>query len=152
MSEQAPIPQNNPEKKKNQRITDNCDTCKKDYELTPNNTFLFHYAGQDELDNMFCTCPHCKSKIRIFIGEDTFRQAIDNGIEPICDEKYAPEDIYERWARLQGIEFPKTYELTDRHEATVRKFGESLLAIPDAVFWDNIEAETNHPYNQKWID
>lgn len=152
MSEQAPqsSPENSPERKR--RLTDNCDTCKKDYELTPNNSFLFHYAGQDECDNMLCKCPHCKAQIRIFIGEDTFMAAIDNGIEPICDDRNAPEDIYSRWCRLMGIELPKTYELTDRHEATIRKFGENLLAIPDEVFWDNIEAETDRPFPQKWID
>lgn len=150
MSEIQSTPNSNPEKQR--RITDNCDTCKKDYELTPNNTFLFHYAGQEELDNMFCTCPHCKSKIRIFIGDDTFRQAVDNGIEPICDDKYAPEDLYKKWCALNGIELPKTYELTDRHNKLIGHFGLTMANMPDDLLYDELTSDHGRPHPTRWID
>lgn len=149
MSERQSNPESNPEKQR--RLTDNCDNCNQDYELTPENTELYYYITQDDCTHLLCTCPNCNYKTRIFIGDETFGQAVENGIEPIV-KKNAPQGIYEKWLELNGVQLPPTYELTNRHEATVRKFGDALLAIPDELFWDNIEAETDRPHPQKWID
>lgn len=145
------INENNPEKN-HPPLRDNCDRCKEDYDLTPDNTELYHYSSQDELDNIVCACPNCSYRTVIFIGKQTFEIAVARGITPNCDDKNAPEEVYEMWRELKGFELPKTYELTNRHEALVHKFGEALMAMPDEIFWDNIEAETDRPYNEKWID
>ncbi len=152
MSEQAPSGGNTPEKKRKEvPLTDDCSRCEKIYPLTADNAYLFHYSNEKESkDNLYCVCPHCDYRTRIFIGEETFKTAVDNGIG-LGVEKYAPEGAYDDWYELRGFVKPDTYELTDRHEAIIRKFGETILAIPDDLFWDTIEDDTQKPYPQKWI-
>lgn len=153
MSEQAPQsnPENSPEKKQKEvPLTDDCSKCNKRYALTKENTYMFHYTNDEGKDNLYCVCPNCDHRTRIFIREETFEAAVNNGIG-LGVEKYAPEGVYNDWSQLQGIVPPETYELTNRHEAIIRKFGETILAIPDDMFWDNIEDDTQKPYPQKWI-
>lgn len=140
----------NPEKERKPLI-DNCDGCDQDYELTAGNTILNHYSTQDECDHLICNCPNCGYVTMMFIGEKTFQQAVDNGIH-VQVEKNAPRNVYDGWAELHEINAPKTYELTNRHEAIIRKFGDTIMNMPPEIFWDNIEAPTEKPYPLRWID
>lgn len=143
-------PNNNPEKRQGP-LTDNCDKCGEDYELTPDNTVLLGYSVDDHMDNVICRCPHCSWRTRIFIGRNTFAQAVNNGIEPII-EKYAGNAVVNDFEELRGMERIETYELTNRHEAIIHRFGEIILAMPDQMLYDGFHDETNKPYPQKWID
>ncbi len=147
MSEHEPSPE-----RKIQPLFDDCMNCDARYQLNPENAGARHYPGQAECDYIICKCPNCKYITRIFVGAESMQDARDNGLTVHEDEKYAEPDIYDRWCQVNGIELPKTYELTDRHEAIIRKFGENLLAVPDDIFWDNIEADPGKPYPLKWID
>lgn len=140
---------NTPEKKQ-VPLTDDCDGCEKRYALTDRNAYLFHYSDQDELDHLYCVCPNCNYRCRMFINEATFQTAVDNGIG-LSVEKYAPDHIHAMWLELNGYTPPATYELTDRHEALIHRFGEAIVAMPPELFWDNIEAETDKPYPLRWI-
>lgn len=142
----------NPEKKQ-PPLWDNCDNCSTDYELTPKNTAARLYPKQEECSYLFCVCPNCNFRTRIFCGPETLEQAATLGIEIHADEMYAEPDIYHSWLDLNGIELPKTYELTNRHEAIVRRFGEIILSAPNEHLYDLItDTGYNKPHPQKWID
>lgn len=147
MSERQP----NPEKKKAQPLFDDCNNCEKRYQLTNANAGARHYPKQPECDYLLCICPHCKTKMRIFCGQETIQDARDNNLVVIEDEPYAEPEIYDAWIRVNGIELPKTYELTDRHEEIIRKFGETLLNIPPDLLIDGFESEHSRPYPMRWV-
>src|SRR6476620_4057058 len=90
---------NTPEKKQ-VPLTDDCDNCNKKYPLTSENTHIFHYSDQDVMDNLFCVCPHCSYKTRIFVGHQTVEAAVNNGIG-MTVEKNAPEGVYSDWIQLK---------------------------------------------------
>lgn len=135
--------------KKPKFLTDNCDGCQTDYKITPDNGKIVHHAEQPECDYIICSCPNCNYRTMIFINDTTFEHGVRTGLD-LEVNKYADENTYKWWTEVKGIQLVKTYELTDRHEAIIRKFGENILAIPDDVFWDNIEAESSRPYPEMW--
>jgi hypothetical protein len=136
--------------KRPQYLTDNCDRCEETYDITPSNGKIVHHANQPECDYIHCTCPHCEYQTMIFIGDNSFEQGVNSGLD-VQVNKFASVETHAWWMQIKGIVEPKTYELTDRHEALVKKFGENILAIPDSVFWDNVEAPTEHPYPNLWV-
>lgn len=131
-------------------LFDTCDNCEKKYQITNKNALAYHFDKQPECDFIVCACPNCKQPVRIYIGSDSLEQARTNEID-IEVQTYADDETYELWCGLNGIELPKTYKLTDRHEALIHKFGETLLNIPDSLFWDNIEGDTGKPFTQRWV-
>ena len=143
---------NSPEKKKSGPLTDDCSKCGEIYTLTPENTVLNHYSTDDNMDNLICRCPHCQWRTRIFIRENTFEQAVNEGI-PLIAEKYAGEAVVNDFQELMGMVPVETYELTNRHEAIIRRFGEVVLSTPDEHLFDLI-ADTGYgkPHPLKWID
>lgn len=48
-------------------------------------------------------------------------------------------------------ELPR-YELTDRLEELVQKFGRALTNMPTDLLYDEITTPTNRPYPERWID
>lgn len=142
---------NNPEKQKPTPLYDDCGECEQRYQLTNENSAAYHYGKQSECDFMLCVCPHCSGRTRIFIGPETLAEARNNDITVLETEDYADQNIYLTWCGLMGIELPKSYELTNRHEAIIRKFGETLLNIPDDLLMDGFESDHEKPYPQKWI-
>lgn len=131
---------------------DDCGNCEFRYQMKPENSAVYKYAKQPECNFLFCVCPNCKTPSRIFIpDEDTLNEARANGLHVIEDEDYADQDIYESWFEAEGLVAPKEFELTDRQETIMRKFGDALMQIPDSLFWDNIEAETGKPYTNRWV-
>lgn len=142
---------NHEKEKKIPPLYDDCSGCKERYQITANNSAAYHYEKQSECDFLLCVCPNCNFKTRIFINEHTMGIVRDNAIPVLEHEPYADENIYSDWLELNEIELPNTYELTDRHEETVRKFGETLINMPNELFWDNIEAEQPRPYPERWI-
>lgn len=141
---------NNPEKKKN-ALTDNCDNCSEDYDLTPDNTVVLHYTVDTKMDNLICHCPHCKYRTRIFIGKDTLDQAVSFGIQ-LNVNKYAHPTIVSDYEGLYGMKPVETYELTNRHEAIIHKFGKTVLAMPDQMLYDGFHDPTDKPYPLRWND
>ena len=141
----------NYEREKPEPIYDTCDNCEQEYQITSENALVYHFGKQPECDFIICACPDCKQPIRIYIDEESLQQARNNGLSVEESEPYADDETYELWCGLYGIELPKVYELTNRHEALIHKFGETLLNIPDSLFWDSIEADPGTPYPLRWV-
>ena len=142
----------NPEKKKPAPMYDDCSRCETRYRLTPDNSALYLYTKQPECTFLYCVCPKCDFRTRIFVGEETTQQSVDNGLR-VFAEDYAGESVYSDWIELKGIELPKTYELTNRHEALIHKMGEILLNTPDEHLYDLItDTGYGKPHPLKWID
>ena len=73
-------------------------------------------------------------------------------IEVFDDEPYADDNAYSDWLDVKGIELPKTYELTDRHEKLIGAFATALATIPDEYLYDLIVDDGyDKPYPQRWI-
>jgi hypothetical protein len=132
-------------------ITDKCDGCGVGYYITSFNGLIYHFEGQPECDYLFCACPECNYRTRIYVNQRTIDNARCLGIPEDNKDKYPDEGIYREWCAVVGIELPSTYELTPRHEETIRKFGDALLTIPDELFWDGIESEHGRPFPETWI-
>lgn len=143
---------NNPERKKEQPLHDDCLSCDTKYNLDPSNSAGRYYPGQKECSYLYCVCPNCNQPTRVFCNDSTIDQAKREGLHIFDDEKYAEPEIYDAYCRAYGIELPKTYELTPRHEDIIRKFGETLINIPDDLLIDGFESEHLKPYPQRWIE
>lgn len=155
MSEITPNQTPSPENHKPQPIYDTCITegCGKKYELTNENTAGRIYPGQPECNYLYCICPHCSGRTRIFAVDATLEQAAINGIEIFDDEKYAEPEIYDAWCRAAGIELIATHELTHRLEHVMGKAAFVLNNTPDEYLYDLItDTGYDQPYPQKWID
>lgn len=149
MSEQAPNPE---EHKEPTPLFDDCSNCEKRYQLTPANSAVYHYNKQSECDFLFAVCPHCKQQQRMFCGQDVINLARENGLKVVEDEDYADQNIYRSWLEVNEITLPETYELTDRHEELIRKFGETMLNMPDDLLYDEItDFNQPKPHPQRWI-
>lgn len=140
---------NSPEKK-TPKLYDNCMSCESRYELTEDNTMAQTFARQPECNYLYCVCPHCNFRTKLFCDESSLQHAEAKGIY-ILERDYADETTYQEWVKVKGIELPKEYELTDRHEKIIKGFGETLRNMPDDFFWDNIEEPTERPYPNTWI-
>lgn len=130
-------------------ITEGCGTR---YQLTPQNTAGRIYPGQRDCNYLLCVCPGCNGKTRIFAVDNTLEQAALNGIEIFDDEPYAEPEIYDAWCRAAGIELPKTYELTDRHEALIGKFALTMANMPDDLLYDELTSDHGRPHPTRWVD
>lgn len=156
---------NNPEYL--QPMTDQCSTCEKEYELGINNTFAVEFTKQPECNYFMAKCTHCEDLTKIFCSQDSLERANRQGIvinpdiqlpdgskRPLGGE-YADEHTYNQWCQVKGIELPKTYELTARHEEIIKRFGETITAIteqaPD-LFMD-VMSDPAPPQTmpQRWI-
>ena len=147
MSEHAPE-----REPKIQPIFDDCSNCETRYQLTAMNTAGRLYPKQPDCNYLLCVCPNCKYRTRIFCNETTLEVAALNGIEVFDDEPYADDNAYSDWLDVKGIELPKTYELTDRHEKLIRHFGEVVMNMPDALLYDEITSDDHgKPHPQRWI-
>ena len=151
MSEHEQNQNQNPEKKKPAAMYDDCSRCETRYKITPDNSALYLYTKQPECTFLYCVCPKCDFRTRIFVGKETVQLSVDTGLRIIAED-YAGENVYSDWIELKGIELPRTYELTNRHEALIQKFGEALLSMPDQMLYEGFHDETDNPYPQKWID
>lgn len=151
MSEQ--IPNQSPEHERQARpIYDDCSNCEQRYQLTPDNTAGRIYPKQAECSYLLCVCPNCNNKTRIFCNDVTFEVAALNDIHIFDDEPFADDNVYSDWLELKGIELPKSYELTDRHEKMIGAFATALATVPDEHLYDLITDEGyNQPYPQRWI-
>lgn len=146
MSEQTPSPE---ERKEPTPLFDDCSRCEKRYQITKDNSGGIWYEKQPECSYLMCTCPNCQFVTRIFSNQHVMDIAKDNGIYVIT-EKYADDNIYSDWLELMGIELPKTYELTTRHEELIRKFGDTVMAMPDDLLYDEITSDHDKPHPQRW--
>lgn len=146
MSEKQSSPEQQPKP-----LYDNCGNCEQDYELTSENSIVQLYSKQTECSFLFCICPNCSYKTRIYINPYTVTRAQELGIEVVDSEPYAPQPIYDEWCEVKGIELPKTYELTNRHEQIIGKFATALASTPDEHLYDLItDTGYNQPYPLRW--
>lgn len=145
MSEHAPEKEPVP-------MFDDCMHCEQRYQITADNAAIYHYNKQSECDFLFCVCPNCSGQSRIFCSPETVEVGKQNGLKIVAEEDYADQNIYRSWLELNDIVLPPTYELTDRHEALIKKFGETMLAMPDDLLYDEI-TDFNHPkpHPQRWV-
>lgn len=137
------------------------------YELTPETTCIYLHEGDDiGYDHIFMeveTDPEQEAA-----GVAFFRECIGNFDEVVGflrDRDYAfvekqtvsnfDKEMYHNYFGQDhyppNIYRVPTYELTDRHERLIRAFGEALLNIPEDLFWDGIENDTERPYPEKWV-
>ena len=142
----------NPEKQQEPTpLFDDCLNCEKRYQITKENSGGMYFPKQPECSYLLCCCPNCGNKTRIFSSQHVMDLAVENGIYIMDEQPYADENIYSDWLELMGIELPKTYELTPRHEEIIRKFGETLLNMPDDLLYDCITDEGDTPYPMRWV-
>lgn len=147
MSEKAPESEPKP-----QPMFDDCANCDKRYQLTPANSAAYHYRKQPECDFLLCLCPHCQQKIRMFCQPETIELARQNGLTVLEEEDYADQEIYQAWMSVNDLKLPETYELTDRHEELIRKFGETMLGMPADLLYDELtDINQPKPHPQRWI-
>lgn len=106
--------------------------CKVDeYELAENNAAMADYSEKRECNFLYSICPGCSGELRVYIEGLDPEEANKRGLSVDDSETYPDDDIFEEWLSVKGHEVPKTYELTTRHEALVKKFGETITAITE---------------------
>lgn len=151
------VPNRHDREQKPKPLTDKCDNCKQTYAINEHTGRLYEFYQQPECNYVMCQCPNCHFRTQIFLGEQQFTYAIQSGVplrkvdEENPPQRYADEQTYNSWLEVKGIELPATHELTQRHEKTVREFGQAILNIPDELFWDGMESEHGTPYPLRWI-
>ena len=147
MSEREPSPE------QPKPLYDNCNGCNQDYYLTSDNAVVFNHARQPECNFIYCACPKCNFRTRIFIGTETVEQARALGIH-VEDEEWASDHVYDEWCDLKGIVLPEVTELTDRQEKLVRHLGatiNNMLATAPDLFWDIMnDPHNDRPYPNRW--
>lgn len=150
MSEQIqPSPE---ERKQPTPLYDDCSKCEKRYQITKENSGGMYFTKQPECSYLLCRCPNCGNNTRIFCNEHVIQIAQENDIYIMDSEPYADDNIYSDWLELMGIELPKTYELTDRHEALIEKFGQTVMNMPADLLYDEItDMNQPKPHPQRWI-
>jgi hypothetical protein len=114
MSEQEP--------RKEQHLTDCCDNCEQDYDLTPNNTALRKFNKKPECNYLYTIHADCSNPTIIFIGSETTEVALEAGI-PFVEDDYPEEEEYDRWLKVNEIELIKEHELSPRQENFIKYFG-----------------------------
>lgn len=146
MSEQ----EQTPEKLPKPRLFDDCSNCEQRYELTEDNSVVFNYTRQPECNFIYCACPNCDNRTRIFINPHSLEQARVAGIH-IEDEEWASEQVYDDWCELKGIVLPETYQISDRHEKLIGQFGLTLANTPDEHLYDLIVDDGySKPHPPRW--
>jgi len=150
MSEQI---RHNPEQELPQ-WSDTCSRCEQEYPLTPQNTLYVYFEKQEECSYLVCKCTHCGSNTMIFDESISPNDALARDIMVDDADRHAPDEIYKSWLQVKGIELPQSYEITDRHEKLVTKFGENMNALLDNapdIFWGEMnEPNSFRPYPQRW--
>lgn len=151
MSEQAP--QNNPEEEQ-KPLQDNCDTCKKNYLLTPSNSGINVYELQSECNNIVCQCPHCKAVTRIFLTAETdwLERAQALGIQVCTDFLIPDEHVLNQFNKVYGVKAPTRYELTPRHEELVSLFSKTVVNMPPDQLYDEITMEHPRTLPERWAE
>lgn len=152
MSERIFESQSSPEKQP-RPMYDICDNCEERYEITKENAAVCAYSKQHECDWIYCICPHCDNRTKIYIGGTDW---LDNsrlaGLSILEDESYAEDNIYNQWLEAKGIELAKTYQLTNRHEKLIGQFATVLAETPDEYLYDLIvDNGYDKPLPQRWI-
>ena len=136
-----------------QPLRDKCNHCETNYGITDKNAYLFTYEKQPDLNHLVCKCLNCEGRTIMFTNDEITAQARGLGIgESVGD--YAPEERYQQWLRVKGIELVQPVEITDRHEKLVSQFGKNLMLVtahqPD-LFWDEMNSPADYrPYPQRW--
>ena len=132
-------------------LTDNCDGCGTDYYITSFNGLIYHFEGQPDCDYLFCACPECNYRTRIYINQTTVENARALGIPEDNTNRYAPDMIYREWCDVRDVKLPPVYELTPRHEETITRFGQSILNMPDDLLNEGWGDDTSRPYPERWV-
>lgn len=150
MSEQLSNPEN-----KLPQWQDNCNKCKKDYNLEPQNTMYVSFNKKPECNYVVCKCTHCGFNTMIFDQSVTINDVTARDLMIDDSDDYPSDQIYETWFNVNGYEKPQEYELTHRHEQLVKKFGETLSAMSEQapeLFWDEMNSPQPRPtMPQRWI-
>ena len=141
------------------------------YECTPDNTSVYTHEGDDkDYDHIFLV--ESTDPEEAEAGVAFFRETIsnfDDVIELMRQRNYSfveketvsnfDREMYHAYFgkdhlpphQQRSIDSVRSYELTERHEELIRAFGASLLNIPEDLFWDGMEGETDRPYPNRWV-
>ena len=71
---------------------ENCDSCKRDYEFTPESAQLNIFIEDPLCNHIMATCPHCGNKERIFVSADSLTHVVQEcrlgfSLQPRADDK-----------------------------------------------------------------
>lgn len=134
---------------------DQCSKCETVYQLNQDTAVFKYFEKQPECSFLVCQCPNCEHMCQIYDDSVDVWGAEARGITINDTDEYASPEHYQGWLKLKGIELPKEYELTMRHEALVKKFGETISAMsslaPD-LFWDEISSpQPRQTMASRWV-
>lgn len=126
-----------------------------EYVLDEGNAAMVDYSDKRECNFVFSKCPSCEHALRVYVSDLDPEQANVRGLFVIENEAYPDDAIFEEWLGVKGYELPKTYELTDRHEDMIKRFGETITAITEQapeLFMD-VMSDPAPPQTmpQRWI-
>ena len=103
-------------------LRDECLHCNKKYKITKENAAVFEFTKQPECNHLSAECTKCGGHTHIFIGEETLAQAKAWDI-PVVPTEWAPDNLYQSWLRVSGIEIIKECEVTPRSLSRVAFLG-----------------------------
>ena len=134
---------------------ESCDNCNHEYDFSPEVATLNLFINDPMCNFIMAVCPQCGVNTRIFLTGDAIVHIISEcklGFSLASDAtdelKAAAKSLYGEPDEV-AVQV-ETYELTDRQEQAISGFGSALEAIPDELFWDCINDDTDRPYPQDW--
>lgn len=117
-------------------LKDNCMHCNTVYPITCENAALFVFTRKADCNYLQTECTNCGGDTRLFMqdGGDTAQKARQLGITEIVTD-YPPDNIYQSFLKVFGIELIQEKELTPRQENRVKYLGFLLakdLIVPES--------------------
>lgn len=133
-------------------------------EINPENTAIFMHSDEFKMyDHIFYfhdTTGEEEETGLVFFREvvdkfDEFTKTLsDKGYKVIRTEGPTNNDMemYQGFfGKLPDIDI-KTFPLNSRQEKLIKKFGETVLAMPDDLLYDELTMEHNKPHPERWAE
>lgn len=140
------------------------------YECVPERTSIYLHGEEHKgYDHIFIIQDNEDSDPEDDVGFAFFREVVGNFDEFVTElrrrdfafvekqevSNFDKEMYYQYFGRyepLPPVVEPKTYELTDRLEELVQKFGRALTNMPTDLLYDEITSDHGRPHPERWID
>lgn len=155
-----------------------CDRCSGDYEVHPSNTVARLYLKDIRCNHLEALCSHCGAREVIFLGPRQMTSVIrDDQVAPTVEVEATAHlrvRAEKAWAAAEdrqpaepqngpassgpsgvpdrGGDVLQQYELSQRHEALLSSFGETLENIPEDLLWDAFGSEHDRRHPDRWVD
>lgn len=138
-----------------------------EFECTPEATCVYLHEGAHQVfDHIFIQ--HQNDPNEPDAGIAFFRESLENfdeTVEMMRERGFAfvEKDLVSNFDKEIYVAYfghepdlyshlVKQYELTDRHERLVKHFGETMLAMPDDLLYDELTSGHNHPHTEMWTN